>query len=181
MKGIRFVLLVFLSSALAGACAIVQPEVTGTPQVVQMMPDLAGYKVVEGQTIQGYVATLAEGGTLLSGHPELAALIETLDGVSACYREAGAVNTRVYSNVAFPLSSGAVAIADRNLMTSPRTLFRCVGGGEQIMSLAGGPTLEPCSNSYTLAKDDNEFYIIYVGTTNEICQAFCASLEGCSK
>ncbi len=139
MKGVRFVLLVFLSSALAGACAVVKPEVTGTPQVVQMMPDLSGYKVVEGQTMQGYMATLAEGGTLLSGHPELAALIEAVDGVFECYRESGAVDTRIYSDEAFPLSSGAVAIANRNLMTSPRTLFRCVGGGDRILSHGSWP------------------------------------------
>jgi hypothetical protein len=180
MKGKLF-LLIFLLGALASACSIVKPEVTGTPQVVQMMPDLPGYKVVEGQTLQGYIATLAEGGTLLSGHPELAALVESVDGVMTCYQEAGAVNTRIYSDEAFPLSSGAVAIADRNLMTSPRTLFRCFGGGDRIMTFSEGPTLEPCSKSYTLPKDDNEFYIIYVGTTSEICQAFCENLEGCSK
>ena len=85
---------------------------------------------------------------------------------------------RIYSDEAFPLSSGAIAIADRNRLTDPATLFRCVGG--EIIPFSTQPTLRPCFYKYTLQRDDNEFYIIYVGTTQEICQTFCVNLEGCS-
>ncbi|MGD9100301.1 MAG: hypothetical protein PVF45_07455 [Anaerolineae bacterium] len=174
---IRFILLGLLLGALA-ACDAVGSDPTGTPPVVQMMPDLPGHKVVEGQTIQEYIATLAEGGTLLTGHPELAALIEHVDGVFSCYQDAGAVNARIYSDESFPLSSGAVAIADRNRLTDPQLLFRCVGG--RVSPLTREATLDPCSHSYTLEKDDNAFYIIYIGTTADICHAFCEQLEDCS-
>lgn len=176
--GIRLLLLL---GVLASACSLVGSQPTGTPPVVQMMPDLPGYRVVEGQTIQEYIATLAEGGTLLTGHPELAALIGRVDGVFSCYQEAGAVDARIYSDESFPLSSGAVAIADRNRMADPQTLWRCVGGQMVPFSTTAEPRLEPCSHSYTLYKDDNEFYIIYLGTTQEICHAFCENLEDCTK
>jgi hypothetical protein len=39
--------------------------------------------------------------------------------------------------------------------------------------------LDVCSNRYTLERDDNSFHVVYVGTTQEICQVFCGSLEGC--
>lgn len=152
---------------------------TGTPPVVQLMPDLPGYSVVEGQAVQDYIIDLAEGGTLLSGHPELATLITKVDGVITCYQEVGAVNARIYSDESFPLSSGAIAIADRNRLTDPAIFFHCVGG--KALPFSAQPTLNPCAHSYTLDKDNNEFYIIYVGTTSEICQTFCANLEGCTK
>jgi hypothetical protein len=142
------------------------------------MPDLPGFDVIEGQVVQDYIASLAQGAALLSGNPELAALIIKVDSVIACYQDVGAVNARLYSDEAFPLSSGAIAIADRNRLADPDTLFQCIGG--RFVPMSSKPELNPCSHSYTLERDDNAFYIIYAGTTQEICQAFCANLEGCS-
>jgi hypothetical protein len=177
---IRLVLVVIttvLASAVP-ACDIGSPQVTGTPPVVQMMPNLPGYRVVEGRSVQEYIAGLAQGASLLSGNPQMLLLIELADQAISCYREVGAVNLRIYSDESFPLSSGAIAIADRNRLTDPQTLFRCIGG--QMITSSAEPTLQPCAHSYTLERDDNTFYFVYVGTTQEICQAFCANLEGCT-
>jgi hypothetical protein len=174
--------LIIVMGALASvvvACDIDSPQATGTAPVVQMMPNLPGYRVVEGQSVQQYIAGLAQGASLLSGNPEMLLLIELADQVISCYREAGAVNMRIYSDESFPLSSGAIAIADRNRLTDPQTIFRCVGG--QMITSSDQPTLRPCAHSYTLERDDNAFYFIYVGTTQEICQTFCANLEGCAR
>jgi hypothetical protein len=164
-------LAVFLSS-----CTIFNRPPT-EPPAAQMLPNLAGYQVVEGQQLTGYISTLSEGAVLLAGQPELAAAIEAVDQVTGCYQEVGAVRARVYSNEAEPLSAGAVAIADRKALLDPLNLFNCVKPSQLLRGFAGG--IEPCSASYTLEKDNNAFYIIYVGTTPEICQAFCAALEGC--
>ncbi len=178
---IRLILLSLLVGTTSFACSFMDSgQPTGTPPVVQMMPNLPGYKIIEGQSVQEYIATLAEGGTLLTGHPEMTALIDRVDGVFTCYQEAGAINTRIYSDESFALSSGAIAIADRNRLTDPQVLFRCVGG-QMVPFSTSGPSVDPCSRSYTLPKDDNEFYIIYIGTTQEICQAFCENLEGCTR
>ena len=91
----------------------------------------------------------------------------------------GAVQGRVYSNQESPLSAGAVAIADRNVLLDPQNLFKCVAPVIPDAG-AGVPEIKPCTAGYTLAKDNNEFYIVYVGTTEEICRAFCAALEGCT-
>lgn len=164
-------LAVFLSS-----CDIFNPS-PAEPPAAEMLPVLSGYNVVEGQQLTGYISTLSEGAALLAGQPELVAAIEAIDQVIGCYQEVGAVRARVYSNEAEPLSAGAVAIADRKALLDPLNLFNCVRPSQLLRGFAGG--IEPCSASYTLEKDDNTFYIIYVGTTLEICQVFCAELEGC--
>jgi hypothetical protein len=86
------------------------------------------------------------------------------------------VRARVYSNQAAPLTAGTVAIADRNVLTDPVNLFRCVAPN----LLAQQQKIQPCEASYTLKREGNEFYILYAGTTPEICRTFCAHLEGCT-
>jgi len=168
------------------ACNI--PELPGgtpapaEPPAAQLLPDLPGYKVIEGQQLSDYIAQIADAEMLQEESPNLAELVAKVDGVIGCYQEVGAARARIYSNEAQPWSVGAIAIADRNAMLSPANLFKCAGGGEQpqLQSQAAVPTIEPCSATYTLPRDDNEFYILYVGTTSEICRDFCANLEGCS-
>lgn len=145
---------------------------------VQMMPDLPGYTQIEGETITDYLGTVAGGAALLAARPELAVTIAAVDEISGCYQEIGAVRARVYSNEAEPLSAGAVAIADKKALTDPVNFFNCVA--PQAMSRSMTVQIQPCTANYTLEKDGNTFYIIYAGTTQEICQAFCSNLEGCT-
>jgi hypothetical protein len=173
-----FVTIWLLCGVLVG-CHIVSSTPTGTPPVVQLMPDLPGYRVIEADALQDHIVALADGAALLSGNPEMVALIEKADGVITCYRNAGAINLRIFSYESFPLSAGAIAIADRNRLADPLTLFRCAGEG-MVAPFSSQPTLDPCAHRYTLERDNNEFYIIFVGTTLEICQTFCENLEGCS-
>lgn len=150
------------------------------PPAAKMMPTLPGYKTVEGQTLTAYLGQAATS-NLLAEKPELAAAVAKVDQVIGCYQEVGAARARIYSNEAKPWSVGAVAIADRNALLSPANLFKCVGGsqGRQVQS-QDAAAVKPCSANYTLSKDNDEFYVIYVGTTPEICREFCANLEGCT-
>ena len=157
------------------------PGTTGPtvqPPAVTMLPKLSGYNEVEGQTLTSYIGKLSGGTSLLTGHPELAATLTAVDAIVGCYQQVGAVRARLYSNQATPLSAGTVAIADRNALLDPANLFRCVR--PNIGFQAQSVTIQPCSTSYTLSRDGNEFYILYAGTTLEICQAFCTNLEGCT-
>jgi len=141
-----------------------------------LLPDVPNAKVIEGQTISEYIATLSSGASLLTGNPPLVAAIEFAQGAINCYQDIGAVAVRVYSDETFPLSSGMVAVVDRNAITDLGNLARCLGGGQTDGAQAA---ISICANTYTLKKDDNEFYIAYIGTTEEMCQAFCTGLEGC--
>jgi hypothetical protein len=83
----------------------------------------------------------------------------------------------VYTDKTFPLSAGFVAIIDRNAVTTPANWQQCLTG--QPRASAQAVTLQPCATTFTLKKDNNEFYIAYVATTVELCQALCSRLEGC--
>ena len=152
------------------------PTLAAVPVV--MLPKLSGYNEVEGQTLTSYIGKLSGGAALLTGQPELAATLTAVDAIVGCYQQVGAVRARLYSNQASPLSAGTVAIADRNALLDPANLFRCVR--PNIGFQAQSVKIQPCAANYTLSRDGDEFYILYAGTTLEICQAFCANLEGCT-
>lgn len=152
------------------------------PRAERLLPQLAGYHTIEGQTITDFVGTLAEGGALLADHPELASGISIVDGIVSCYQDVGGVRARVYSNEQTPLSAGAVATGDHYELLDPVNLFACVA----IPLLQRRTTIQsveykPCTHRYTLELDGNLFYVIYAGTTTDICRAFCASLVGCNQ
>jgi len=187
-KNIVYLIVVALLTTMLSGCDFLsdflQPT-PGVPPAAEMLPDLPGYTVIEGQTLTEYIGTLAEGAALLAGHPEMAALALGVDKFIGCYQDVGAVRARVYSNKENPISAGAVAIADRNALLDPKNLLACLRPMvEADDASAQGFTIEPCSASYTLVRDDGtdsaEFYILYAATTQETCQAFCAQLEGCT-
>ncbi len=183
-RWISIALLVTLLSGCEFLSGILEPT-PAVPPAAEMLPDLPDYTIVEGQTLTEYLGTLSEGAALLAGRPDLAALALGVDKFIGCYQDVGAVRARVYSNKENPLSAGAVAIADRDALLDPKNLFACLQPVvETDDASAQGVAIEPCSASYTLTRDNGavsaEFYILYAGTTQETCHAFCAQLEGCT-
>jgi hypothetical protein len=144
-----------------------------------LLPDVPNTTVVEGQSISDFIAKLADGAALTSANPQLILLIEKAEGTLACLQQTGAVAVRTYTDNAFPLSAGFIAIVDRNAITNLANWQQCLTGksGPSAQSV----TLQPCVTTYTLTKDGNEFYIAYAATTAEMCQAFCSRLAGCQK
>ena len=151
---------------------------SSSPNAADLLPDLAGYNTIEGQSFTEALTTLGVLATL-AGQPELGAPLATVSGVATCYQDAGAVNARVYSEQGEPVNSGIVAVGDRNALLNPITFLQCVPGRSGDSSVQS-MTIDACSHSYTLARDGNEFYILYAGLTPEMCQTFCSNLEGCT-
>jgi hypothetical protein len=179
MQVFRTVCVIIVAAVLSGCDLLPGPGgSTAQPPAVTLLPNLSGYTVVEGQTLTGYIGKLSGGAALLTGQPELAATLTAVDAIIGCYQQVGAVRARVYSNQASPLSAGAVAIADKKALLDPANLFRCVA--PRLRPEAQAIKIEPCKASYTLTRDGNDFYVLYAGTTLEICQAFCRNLEGCT-
>jgi predicted small secreted protein len=145
-----------------------------------MLPTVPNTSVVEGQTITQFLAKVADGAALAAANPELIPLIQRVEASLTCYQNLGAVALRTYTDKTFPLSAGIVAIIDRKALTDPVNFANCVLGSAQGMDASVAPAIKPCSKSYTLKKDDNEFYIAYIATTQEMCSAFCSKLEGCT-
>jgi hypothetical protein len=145
-----------------------------------MLPAVPNTTVVEGQTITQFLAKVADGASLATANPQLIPVIQRVEASLTCYQDLGAVALRTYTDKTFPLSAGIVAIIDRKALTNPANFANCVMGSAQ--GVAPGPSqpaIQPCTKSYTLKKDDNEFYIAYIATTQDMCQAFCSKLEGC--
>jgi len=146
-----------------------------------MLPDVPNSTVVEGETITQFLAKVADGAALAAANPELIPLIQRVEASLTCYQGLGAVALRTYTDKDFALSAGIVAIIDRKALTDPVNFANCVLGRARAPNAsAAAPTIDPCVKTYTLKKDNNEFYIAYIATTKEMCSAFCSQLEGCT-
>jgi hypothetical protein len=168
MTGVMFVVVLALS-----AC---QPK-PGSAK--DLLPDVPNTTVVDGQTLTQFIAKLADGAALTAANPELIPVIQRIETSLNCYQDAGAAAIRTYTDKNFPLYAGIVAIVDRNAVTNPANFFNCVVKPQPGIE-AAQPVLEPCAKTYTLKKDQNEFYIAYLATTPQMCDTFCAKLEGCA-
>lgn len=176
LKHVSIMLLTMLLLLVGFTSCDLQP--TPTADAAALLPDLAGYNTIEGESFTDGLTTLGVMATL-GGLPEFGAPIAAISEVVGCYQEAGAVSARVYSDQADPRNSGIVAIGDRNALQNPITFLRCVPGATSGAE-TGAVVLQPCATSYTLAKENNEFYILYAGLTTDVCHAFCSNLEGCT-
>lgn len=145
-----------------------------------LLPQVPNTSVVEGEKITDFIGRLTDGASLLAANPLLVPAIERVQTTLSCYQGVGAVAVRTYTDKSFPLSAGIVAIIDRKALTDPGNFLNCVVGKAQARGESGQPTINPCSKTYTLKKDDNEFYFAYIATTQEMCDAFCSKLEGCT-
>ena len=143
-----------------------------------VLPDIANTTVVEGQTITQFVSKLTDGAALIAASPQLIPVIQRVEASATCYQNLGAVALRTYTDRTFPLSAGIIAVVDGNAVKDPVNFAHCVLGSAQADSAT--PTIQPCVKSYTLKKNNNEFYIAYIATTKEMCTAFCSKLEGCT-
>ncbi len=171
-----YLLLLFLALLLI---TVVGCDLQPTPSTdaAALLPQLPGYNTIEGESFTDALTTLGVMATL-GGLPQFGAPIAAISEVVACYQEAGAISARVYSDPNIPQNSGIIAIGDHNALQNPVTFLRCVPGATSGSS-SGSVNIEPCTHSYTLTKEDNEFYILYAGLTPEVCHAFCSNLEGC--
>jgi hypothetical protein len=141
-------------------------------------PQLAGYQVVEGETVSDYLAALET-----SESPEIVTALADLGQIAQCYQAIGGARVQFYRHQTELLKAGAVAMVSQNTVSNPANLINCVSSATnapannpQIQTLRVGP----CQANYSLPKEEDTIYIVYVGTAPDVCQAFCAQLEGCT-
>lgn len=173
---------IFIIAAIALAGFLVDDFRQGPvdPPAARLLPDLPGYRQVEGQTLTTYIGALSEGAALLAGQPQLAVTIGTIDQVVDCYQEVGGVRARVYSQAAAPLHAGLVAVVDEARINDPDLLFRCVAPSTLNLEGVDENYIEPCTAAYTIVREDGTFYVIYAASTYDVCVDFCSALEGCT-
>ncbi len=144
-----------------------------------LLPNIPTANIVEGKTISEFLTGLPGGAALKTSFPQLFTVVEYVEQVTSCYQKIGAVAVRTYSDIVTPLSSGTVAIVDRNAITDPGNWAACLINSAGAQSQAQ-PAISPCAKTYTLKKVNNEFYIAYIASTQEMCTAICNGLEGCT-
>ena len=168
--------------ALFGAACEGVPSGTA-PRADSLLPQLSGYSTFDARDIQGYIASLGEIGTALTGQFGATAAIEAVDRVAACYQDVGAVAARGYSKTDLQIVAGVVAVINRDLLTDPQTFLRCVGLAQQPTALGegqGGGGMVPCAYAYSTEISGDTFDILYAATDQEACQAFCRALPACT-
>jgi hypothetical protein len=151
------------------------------PPAAKLLPDLAGYRQLEGQTVTAYIGSLAEGAALLAGQPAAALKIAAVDRVVGCYQDVGAVRVRLYSQRDAPLSAGAVAVVDAEALTDPANLAACAAAEALDQAPAEDDPERPCAGSFTIANDDGLFQVAFAGTRTTVCQDICSAMEGCGR
>ncbi|MCL4802911.1 MAG: hypothetical protein KJ046_01265 [Anaerolineae bacterium] len=173
---------IFIIAAIALAGFIVDDfrQELVDPPAARLLPDLPGYRQVEGQTITTYIGALSEGAALLAGQPQLAMTVGAIDHVVDCYQEVGGVRARVYSQATAPLHAGLVAVVDETRANDPDLLFRCVAPVALGLESTDGNIIEPCTAAYTVVLEEGTFHVIYAGSAYDVCVDFCSSLEGCT-
>ncbi len=155
-------------------------NITQEPSAEALLPNLTDYQMEDTLNIQDAVAKVAGVASLGAAQPELTAAIAAVSGVLTCYQKAGAIKGRTYVNKSNVLQSGVVVVINKNLVSDPTLLINCTVPHMGAAPSGGGPTIQPCAKSYTLSKDNNQFYIAYAATNQTVCAAFCSALQGCT-
>lgn len=177
LKSTRTAIIGMIGALVIAACNTSGGPVKDTA-AQNLLPTLPGYNTENVSDIQKSLTNLTASGAAVTGNAPLAGVIKLVGDVGACYQQAGALEGRTYVKAAEPYKGGIVFVINRNALTSPANFLQCVlpsvpqGLAEDLFS--------PCAKSYTLAKDNNEFYIAFAATNREVCTAFCSAMEGCT-
>lgn len=166
-------LITVITAVLLSACG----QVGGTT-AASLLPNLPDYQVSDTQNLQDAIAKVAGGAAVLAGQPEVAGAVVGVNALVTCYQKAGAIQSRSYVKKTDVVKAGVIVIIDRNAVTDPNTFLNCVAPSGPSVRATG---IQPCGKTYTLNRDNNQFYIGYAATNPEVCQAFCSALQGCTQ
>jgi hypothetical protein len=173
-KAIRGMVCISLCAIFVSACSALGGSKDTSAE--NLVPNLPDYTITNTTDIQDAISKVAGGATILSGQPEVTALIAGINTLATCYEKAGAIEGRTFVNKTDPTTAGVLFIVNKNALTNPATLLSCAGskalGAQSVM-------IQPCAKTFTLNKDNNQFYVAYAGTNNTMCSAFCSNITGC--
>lgn len=173
----RYALIGLIGTLIMAACNGGSPVKDTSAQ--NLLPNLPDYTTNSILDIQQVLSQTSSGASLLTGNAPLAGAIQVINGVTACYQKAGAIEGRTYINNADATKAGVVFVVNKTALTSPENFMQCVLPGVSARRSAV-PELTPCLFSYTLDKNNTSFYLAFAATDNAVCQQFCSAMEGCT-
>jgi hypothetical protein len=174
---LRKLTMLFCIAALVviAGCSLNGTEVGSTGQtsndpaaVQQYFPTIPGYSASPVNDIVNAITTVTGGVSLATGNLLGTVAINRLQTMAECYREVGAVDARVYTqlNISQPVI-GALAIVNQDRVT--QNLLSCAIGGA-----AQGRTTEPqpCIGSGSFSANNNTYHYIYAASDQALCTEF---------
>jgi hypothetical protein len=171
----KFILLLIIALFTVGCGAIGSVSNTGQTSndanaVQQFFPEISGYSSVPTSDIQNAISTVTGGASLATGNILGAAAINRLNALIDCYRDVGALDARVYTqlNIQRPVL-GALAIANQDRVTE-NFLSCAAGAGAQSGARSNEP--EPCIGTGTFTANDDTFLYVYAASDQALCTAF---------
>lgn len=146
-----------------------------------VMPNIAGYTSVEATNISQAISSVGGSAALVTGNPEITALVGKIDSMITCYRNVGAISARVYTdaNIAQVVAGeipkvGALAVVNTDRLS--RNLLNCAISGNSGFS-AQSAGVQPCGGTGQLTRDGENLWFIYAATAPELCSAFVTALK----
>lgn len=177
---LKRILLVAAAVASLVGCSIVPgtgDKSTDAAAAQQFVPaSIPGYDATDATDITDALTKVGAAGSLLTGNIVSAGAIAKLNNMIACYKNAGAVASKVYvdKNIATNPSAPKVGVlAVINTTRIQRNLFSCVlntGGA----SAQAANELQPCGGSGEKVVNNETLNYVYAATTPELCATFQA-------
>lgn len=157
---------------LLAACSL--PWIGAQNATVDQLPDLAGYRQIEGENLTKQLSSNEILNTLLLGQPQLAAVAEIISQAGSCAQEQGVINWRVYIGEDDPAAAGVVVIASQKQATNPQVLLQCSVNVISRRSL--GLDISPCTNSFSYEANNDTYYVFYAASKETLCASFDQAL-----
>lgn len=136
--------------------------------VQNYFPTIPNYSAAPVNDIVNAITTVTGGVSLATGNLLGSVAINRLQALADCYREVGAVDARVYTqlNISQPVV-GALAIVNQDRIT--QNFVNCaVGGSAQSRSTEP----EPCIGTGSFTANNNNYTYIYAASDQALCNEF---------
>lgn len=140
--------------------------------VQQFFPAPAGYTITQVNDITAALQTVTGGAALASGNVPAAIAIERLTTLINCYREVGAVDARVYSQINFQTTPTIGAVAIVNQDRAADNFLSCLTQSPGIVGPQSATKPQPCISSGSFTSGGDTFLYIYAASDQSVCTAF---------
>jgi hypothetical protein len=157
---------------LLSACSL--PWSGAQNPTIGQLPNLRGYRQIEGESLTDQLASNEILNTLLLGQPQLAVVAEIISQAGSCAQQQGVVNWRVYVGEDDPATAGVVVIASQKQATNPQVLLQCSVSVISRRSL--GLDISPCTNSFRYEANNDTYYVFYAASKEKLCASFDQAL-----
>ncbi|MBC8098581.1 MAG: hypothetical protein H7Y11_04005 [Armatimonadetes bacterium] len=139
--------------------------------VQQYFPTIPGYNATTVDNIIDAITTVTGGASLATGNPLGAAAIARLNTLIDCYRDVGALDARVYTQITIPPVLGALAIVNQD--RAAENFASCaVGAGAQSGPRSSDP--QPCIGTGSFVQNDDTYLYVYASSDQALCNTFVA-------